>query len=69
MGDGKLTCAWCPEFRPEASIGTTISHGICPECHAKMNAQLGAIEVKDGHNRRNGGMQLVRLPLPPGDAD
>ena len=35
-----MICAWCPDFKPNALKNRGVSHGICPACIAKLDAQL-----------------------------
>lgn len=52
-------CAWCKRIRDEDGeyesieqylaehTGATFTHGICPECAAKMEAEIGADQGRD----------------------
>jgi len=39
----RTICAWCPDFTPNPK--GTDSHGICPACYAKLNADLDRHEA------------------------
>lgn len=40
----RVVCAWCPDFDPQASIPGE-SHGLCPVCEARLNADLDRLEA------------------------
>lgn len=33
-------CPWCKDFDPRDPINRGVSHKICPDCHAKLKAQV-----------------------------
>jgi hypothetical protein len=33
-------CAWCPDFDPKDEKNAGASHGLCPTCAARVNAEL-----------------------------
>ena len=43
-------CAWCPDAAERTASarahGCDVTHGMCPVCEARMNAELDAAEVK-----------------------
>jgi len=38
--DLKMVCSWCGKTMREGTPGAPVSHGICPECKEKLEAQL-----------------------------
>jgi len=40
----KVVCAWCDRI-PEERLPKPVSHGICPECAAKLMAGIAAGDV------------------------
>jgi hypothetical protein len=37
-------CAWCPDFKPDPEVAG-VSHGLCPACEARLNAELDRREA------------------------
>lgn len=37
-----IVCAWCPDRKvmQTGTPGHGVSHGICPECEAKLNREM-----------------------------
>ena len=35
-------CAWCPDFDRTAPVNAGATHGICPRCAAKVEAEWAA---------------------------
>jgi hypothetical protein len=46
----RVICGWCPNPRERTATavaaGYTVSHGMCPACKAKQDAELDALEHK-----------------------
>lgn len=38
-------CAWCPTFDRLSPANKAASHGMCPPCCVKFNAELDALEA------------------------
>jgi len=36
----EIRCAWCSKIMREGTPGAPVSHGICPECHAKLDEKI-----------------------------
>ena len=36
----KIVCAWCKRVIGEKQGGKGVTHGICPECLAKLQAEI-----------------------------
>lgn len=34
-----IICAWCPDFDKTNPANAGVSHGICPTCAAKLEAE------------------------------
>jgi len=35
----RVICAWCPDFDKTAPANAGATHGICPSCSAKLEAE------------------------------
>lgn len=40
-----MICAWCPNFDPSDPANKEASHGMCPNCEARWNAEVAAAEA------------------------
>jgi hypothetical protein len=38
----RVVCAWCPDFDANAPQEAGITHGMCPSCAAKADAEITA---------------------------
>ena len=38
-------CAWCPTFDPTALENKGASHGMCPSCAARLQAEMDATDT------------------------
>lgn len=45
-----VICAWCPAFDPTTQA-PGLSHGICPTCTARLEAELDAREAQEREDR------------------
>jgi hypothetical protein len=41
-----MICAWCPSFDKTSPANKGASHGICPTCEAKLQAEMDASEAR-----------------------
>lgn len=41
----RVICSWCQLLLREGSPDAKTSHGCCPSCVAKLNAELDALEA------------------------
>jgi hypothetical protein len=46
----RVICAWCPDF--VADLTRNDSHGICPECSARMSEEIDRIDSSKTSNRQ-----------------
>jgi hypothetical protein len=37
----RVVCAWCPDFNPADPANAGASHGICPDCAARVAPEWG----------------------------
>ena len=63
----KVLCAWCKKDLGEKSPleNKSISHAICSECEARMEAQTDAIEIEEAKKpvRSYGKSWSISIPL------
>lgn len=42
-----MICAWCPDFDPKDPANKEASHGMCPACEARWNAEVATLEAEE----------------------
>jgi hypothetical protein len=58
-----LICCYCPDFDRTAPFNASATHGICPTCLAKMDADLSAREVTQVEQTIENAQRTARLAV------
>jgi hypothetical protein len=58
-----LICCYCPDFDRTSPANAAATHGICPSCVAKMDAELSAREVTQLERTIEDAQRTARLAV------